>query len=774
MSDVLEPGGGLASAIPHYEDRPGQRRMSEAVARALEERRGLIVEAGTGIGKTLAYLVPALQSGQRVVVSTGTRALQDQIARNDLPLLRELLPRTFNAVVLKGISNYVCKRKLADLVADRRDDRGIFDWAGETSTGDRAEVEWLGEDDAWWSEVTTTSETRLGPRCPYFNVCFVTQARRAAEKANLILVNHHLYFADLAIRASGGTSRILPEHDAVIFDEAHQLEDVATEHFGVRFSSTQLGALLRDAQGLMGKMALWTGGEVSMPLRTAERAGIALFAGVRAALLPALVESHEGGSGSGGGEQGRVTLPPGLFDHPDRQQAWFELDAALEEIARGAEAEAEDGPEEEIATTAARGGLGQVAFRARAMRDALALVAEQRQASYVYWGEARSHATALTASPIRVAEMISRHVVRAGPTPIFTSATLSTGGSMGYSRRRLGLPAAEIDELIVESPFDYGRCAQLYVPRDLPTPDEPAFAAAAATRIRELVALTGGGAFVLCTSHRSMAALAALLVDLPNPRLVQGEAPRGLLIDRFRSTPGSVLFGCGSFWEGVDVPGEALRLVIIDRLPFTPHVDPLQAARMRSAAEAGVEPFAAIQLPEAAIALKQGFGRLIRRSDDRGIVAILDVRVVTKSYGRTFFETLPARLPRTSSLEQVRRWWLGESGESGESGNAATSATSPMPAMKSPSSNAPRSSRAAAPRPTARLLSADAVRTLVETLAARAARESPSAARAPRASAVAAVAAVAAALAGDSAGAEDLAEGAPGEPLAPSRKADKL
>ena len=669
MNDLLEPGGGLASAIPHYEDRPGQRRMAEAVAAALDSRRALLVEAGTGIGKTLAYLVPALQSGQRVVVSTGTRALQDQIARNDVPLLRTIVPRSFAAVVLKGISNYVCKRKLVELTAERRDDRGIAAWATQTSTGDRAEVEWLGEDDPWWSEVTTTSEARLGPRCPFHGVCFVTAARRAAEKANLILVNHHLYFADLAIRAGGGSARILPEHDAVVFDEAHLLEDVATEHFGVRFSTSQLGALLRDAHNLLGKMALWTGAESSLPVRVAERAGVALFASVRTALLPLeFAERPTGSTGSTGPSEGRVALPPGLFDHPVRQRAWFELDTALEDVARAAEAESEDGPEESVTTAATRGGLGQLAFRARAMRDALAVLAEQRQASYVYWGEARSHHTALIASPIRVAELVARYLLgpgRAAPTPIFTSATLSTGGTLRYTRHRLGLTPEHVDELIVDSPFDYARCALLYVPRDLPAPDDPAFSVAAAARIRELVTLTGGGAFVLCTSHRSLGALARLLADLPFPRWVQGEAPRGLLVERFRSTPGSVLFGCGSFWEGVDVPGEALRLVIIDRLPFTPHVDPLQAARMQVAAEGGADPFAAIQLPEAAIALKQGFGRLIRRSDDRGIVAVLDGRIVTRTYGRVFFATLPDKVPRTSSLEQARRWWrIGPDGTS--------------------------------------------------------------------------------------------------------------
>jgi ATP-dependent DNA helicase DinG len=709
MKDLLEPGGGLASAIPHYEDRPGQRQMAAAVTAALEERRGLIVEAGTGIGKTLAYLVPALESGQRVVVSTGTRGLQDQIARNDLPLLRTIVARPFAAVVLKGVSNYICKRKLAELRADRGDARGIAEWAEETATGDRAEVDWISEDDPWWSEVTTSSEARLGARCPYFNVCFVTQARRAAEKANLVLVNHHLYFADLTIRTSGGTSRVLPEHDAVIFDEAHQLEDVATEHFGVRCSTTQLSGLLRDAQGLMGKMALWTGSDASLPVRTAERAGIALFASVRAALLP--LEA-------GLADHGRVVLPPGLFDHPERQRAWFELDAALEELARGAEAEAEDGPDEAIGTAAARGGLAQLAFRARAMRDALALVAEQRQQSYVYWGEARSHHTSLIASPIRVAELVARHVVRAGPTPVFTSATLSAEGSLEYTRQRLGLSPAEVDGLIVESPFDYSRCALLYLPRDLPVPDDAAYPAAAAARIRELCALTAGGAFVLCTSHRSLQALSKQLVDLPFPRWVQGEAPRSLLVDKFRSTPGSVLFGCGSFWEGVDVPGDALRLVIIDRLPFTPHVDPLQAARMQNATEAGVDPFAAIQLPAAAITLKQGFGRLIRRSDDRGIVAILDGRIVTKSYGRVFFATLPAKVPRTSTFEQVKRWWLAPSSASTGSVTASAAAvpTEGQRSVASADSNAGAGPRRARPTP----MAPAELRALVEILAARA------------------------------------------------------
>jgi ATP-dependent DNA helicase DinG len=674
--DLLAPGGGLARAIPHYEDRAEQRQMSAAVARALDDERPLIVEAGTGTGKTLAYLVPALLSGKRVVVSTGTRALQDQIARHDVPLLRSILARPFSAVVLKGVSNYVCRRKLAELGARNaacatpgvslharsrgagggdsdglpsgagtrsREIAALVDWSTYTETGDRAEVEWLAEGAPLWADATTTPDARIGPRCPYFERCFVTQARRLADQAQLVLVNHHLYFADRALRAGSPGARILPDHDAVIFDEAHQLEDVATEHFGARISTHRLGELVRDAQLTLAGMPLWTGRAADDTIRTVERTGIALFAHVRAALI------------ANAAYDGRVPLPAGLFEHHDRQTAWFKLDTALEELARTAEAEAEPPPDQEPDGDAgARASLSGLARRARALRDDLATIAEQRHKSHVYWGETRATGTFLSASPIDVADLVRRHILQAGPTPVLTSATLTAAGTFAYTRRRLGLDDA--DELVVTSPFDYARQAMLYVPRDLP-PATEGYSAAAAARTVELLAITSGRAFLLFTSHRALREAAARLTALPFPRLVQGDAPRAALIDRFRGTPNAVLLGTSSFWEGVDVPGDALSLVVIDKLPFAPHTDPLVAARMQAAAEAGHDPFAAIQLPAAAIALKQGFGRLIRRRDDRGIVAILDGRVVTRGYGRVFLDTLPAGLPRSSALEQVRRWW---------------------------------------------------------------------------------------------------------------------
>jgi ATP-dependent DNA helicase DinG len=652
VSDVLAPGGALARAIPHFEDRPEQRRMAAAVATALAEARPLLVEAGTGTGKTLAYLTAALGSGQRVVVSTGTRTLQDQIVRHDLPLLRQILGRPFAAAALKGVSNYVCRRKLAELRATapaRGDLATVLAWLDETTTGDRSELEALGEAAPIWAEVTTTPDGRIGARCPYFERCFVTAARRAALEAELILVNHHLYFADLALRASHPGARVLPDHDAVIFDEAHQLEDVATEHFGLRVTTARLAGLAREAAQVIGA-SLFSAGHDSA-IGELERSAATFFAEARKALVAA------------GAGDGRVPLPPELLAGGKRREAWFALDGALEELARVCEAEAlppPPGEDDDERAAARREQAGAVARRARWARDDLAELAEQRQRAHVYWGEVRPGATSLSAAPVSVADLIARHVVRGGPTALFTSATLTTATGFDYTRTRLGLARDEVDELAVASPFDYASQALLYVPHDLPPPSGDGLPAEVAARAAALCAITGGRAFLLFTSHRALEQAGRMLADLPYPLLRQGEAPRPALVERFRATPGAVLLGTGSFWEGVDVPGDALSLVVIDKLPFAPHTDPLTAARAQAIAARGGDPFAELSVPQAAIALKQGFGRLIRRRDDRGVVAILDPRIVGKAYGRQLLDALPAGLPRTGALEQVRRWWRGE------------------------------------------------------------------------------------------------------------------
>ena len=447
-------------------------------------------------------------------------------------------------------------------------------------------------------------------------------------------------------------ARVLPDHDAVVFDEAHQLEDVATEHFGLRVSTTRLGGLVRDARlAFAGDLFREGHGEHERLIHAVERAGVGLFALARQALVALAPDG------------GRVPLPPDLLSSGPRQEAWFVLDGALEELARACERDAAPPPpgdDEDEADHARREQRGALARRARAVRDDLGELAEQRQRAHVYWGETRAGATTLSASPISVADLVRRHVVDSGRTALFTSATLTVAGAFDYTRARLGLAPAAVDELALPSPFDYRRQALLYLARDLPAPTGEGLPPAVAARIVELLAVTGGRAFVLFTSHRAMQSGARQLAGLPYPLLRQGDAPRAALVDRFRATPGAVLLGTGSFWEGVDVPGDALSLVVIDKLPFQPHTDPLTAARAAAVQARGGEPFTDLQLPQAAIALKQGFGRLIRRRDYRGIVAILDPRIVTRTYGRVLLDSLPAGLPRTSALEQVRRWWRGE------------------------------------------------------------------------------------------------------------------
>jgi len=641
---LLAPGGALAAAMPDYEDRPQQRAMAEAVSRALGGGGALLVEAGTGTGKTLAYLVAAVASGKRVVVSTGTRTLQEQIARHDLPLLEQLVGRPVEAVTLKGVSNYVCRRRLLEQAIHAPDDDLdlVRAWAHDSPTGDRAELSVLADGHPVWQRVTTTPEGRLAARCPEFERCFVTRARRAAERAEIVLVNHHLFFADLALRGAG--ARVLPDYDAVIFDEAHQLEEVMTEHFGVSVSTVRLGQLARDlgealAPSLFGGASAPAEGRAGF-VDQVDRAAERFFTAARQVIRAA------------GGDGDRVELPPEALARGAARDAWLALDTALDDAAVASDRAAADCADDHEAEQ--RRGL---AGRIHRLRDDLAALAERGAPDHVYWGELRGPSVFVRASPVGVADVLADQVLPRAPV-VLTSATLTSAGSFGFVRDRLGLDETVADELVLESPFDYARQALLYVARDLPLPREDGFSAAACQRIADLLQVTGGRAFVLFTSHRALAEAAVRLgAMVPWPLLVQGRGARAGLLEAFRSTPGAVLLGTGSFWEGVDVAGDALSQVIIDKLPFAAPGDPLVRARLRQLEERGAEPFAEYQLPAAALALKQGFGRLIRRRSDRGIVAILDGRIVGRMYGRVFFDTLPASLPRTASLERVRRWW---------------------------------------------------------------------------------------------------------------------
>ena len=661
MTDALEavlgPGGTLARALPGYEHRGDQLAMARAVAGALSGRRYLVVEAGTGTGKTLAYLVPAALSGRKVVVSTATKTLQEQIWTRDLPLLAERGGLRIHAAYLKGRANYYCLSRGAKFAQrptfPSRGEAALWprieEWARTTETGDRSEID-LPDQYGAWREVSATGETCLGKGCDRHEECFVTLARAKAAQADLVLVNHHLFFADLAMRTSRAGVEVLPEYEAVVFDEAHALEDVATEYFGLSVSSYRIEELARDAERAVADRP-----DLQKLVRerssSLERAGERFFGALAQELRLASRRAGGGGARPSAGRRGwkppegdgdvRVALTGPMLEPLAAEQA--RLDAALEELG-------ELHAEGEVAAQAA------LARRAAELRVELAAVTALKEASRVYYAEARGRGVFLRAAPVNVAEELVDRLYRRVDTAVFTSATLAAGGRLDYFRREVGLvPEFEVEEAILPGPFDYRRQAALVVPGGLPEPSDPSFFRAAAVPVRTLVGVTGGRAFVLSTSVRGMLALREALDDLPYPLLLQGERPKAKLLDAFRAEP-SVLFATQSFWEGVDVPGEALSLVVIDKLPFAPPGDPVVAARARAREAEGGDAFSELSVPAAALALKQGFGRLIRSRADAGLVALLDRRILTRGYGRAFLATLPPA-PLLRSVEEAERWW---------------------------------------------------------------------------------------------------------------------
>lgn len=644
LYQFFAPGGVLSRTHPAYEFRRGQLQMAQSVEQALEEKRHLIVEAGTGTGKTLAYLVPVIRSGKRVIISTGTKNLQEQLFHKDIPFLEQALfpdgEGRLNVCYMKGRNNYLCRKKLYDLTGqpvlsgleEIEHYRAIAAWEKTTQTGDRAELAELPEASALWHKIDARADACVGQKCSSWDKCFITEMHRRAMESDIIIVNHHLFFADLSIKQQADyapDAGILPEVGAVIFDEAHELEDVAGSYFGVSVSNGRVEELCRDVEASLQRNHMLSVA-ISSALKSLRERSMFFFA-----LLPQ-------GEGRFSFENRRDFLEENGEEFMSLQQSLTRLGSELENLLSK--------PEE----------VFNFARRAQELQVQFGFLMESEDHNTVFWIERRRGGrdkfnVYLQATPIDVAPILKTCLFDKLECAVLTSATLAVGGGFEYMRRRLGLEHTR--ESVLPSHFDYENQALLYVPPDLPDPRTPQFAAKAADRVRRLLEITRGRAFVLFTSYAQMNDVyQRLLGEIDFPMLLQGDAPKSALLEEFRLTPNAVLFATSSFWQGVDVQGEQLSCVIIDRLPFAVPSDPVVAARVKSIDAEGGNAFFQYQVPAAVITLKQGFGRLIRSLHDRGLLALLDNRILKKAYGRVFVESLP-NYRKTTELGVVEEFF---------------------------------------------------------------------------------------------------------------------
>ena len=670
VAATFAENGALARFVPGYEQRDGQRRMAEAVAGIVEDGGTLLTEAGTGTGKTLAYLIPAILSRQRVLVSTGTKNLQEQIFFKDLPALREALGVPFTATLMKGRANYLCLHRwesYRDAVEGSIASSGrliesgdqvllpvIQQWASGTATGDRAELRDLPEDLPMWKEISSEADTCLGAACPRYGDCFVTLMRQRAAESDVVIVNHHLLCADAAVRQSN-FGEVVPSCPTLVVDEAHQLEDVATQYFGRAFSNYRVDDLLRDGERLL-----------RAPREEAsdqEGAGRGLTHRQHEELARALGRVAERSrmffSGLSMARQLKTTESRARYG-AEAMEEHFEEGMMLAGALEGLEATlalATAGKTSDADTAAgSKESAAAVQRRAGELRDDLRFLMRADDPDFVYYVEARGRGLFLRASPIDVSRIVQQALFTRFRSVVLTSATLAVDGSFDYVKGRLGVRDSEA--VRVPSEFDYARQALLYLPRRMPPPKAPGFAEAAARETIELLKRSRGRAFVLFTSYAVLRSVQPFVeMAIPYPILVQGTAPRSTLIDQFRSTPNAVLLATSSFWQGVDVVGEALSCVIVDKLPFASPGDPVVAARIDAISGAGGDAFADYQVPLAILALQQGLGRLIRHRADRGVLAILDPRLKTMGYGRRFLASLPPA-PVTHDLDAVERFFM--------------------------------------------------------------------------------------------------------------------
>ncbi len=641
---VFGESGLISKFHENYEYRGGQLQMAEAITEAFEKNRHLLVEAGTGTGKTLAYLIPAIAAAQAskktIVISTGTKNLQEQLMEKDIPFLQKVLPKKFSAAYMKGRGNYACIYRIQKAehqpILDGLDEMDHFDkirrWVNETDTGDRSELIDLPENLPFWNRINARSETCVGQKCPDFEPCFITRMRARADAADIVVVNHHLFFADLNVRG-GQYGKVIPDYGAVIFDEAHLIEDIASDYFGIQVSNFLIDELVRDTDNL----------PITDALATREITKIA-------AKILGFSEQFFMNLGNAKND-GRVPLNKDVFvtimrggdvqltRHGEIHDA---IDRALGDLTKEIDPFSKDVPEAE-----------SILRRIRQTRFDLDFIVNQSEKNFVYWIERRGRGIFLRASPVDVSELLREKLFDKVDTCILTSATLSSGGSFNFVRERLGLDSAKSSTLIAASSFDHENQAVIYLPRSMPDPRTPEFTSLAAGEIVKLLNITRGRAFVLATSNASMNALYELVSSRVGFQcFLQGTMSRSGLLENFRRTPNAVLFATQSFWQGVDVQGEQLSCVIIDKLPFAVPTDPVVAARSRFIDENGGRSFMEYSVPQAIISLKQGVGRLIRSSSDKGVIAILDPRLRTKPYGRDFLRSLP-RMRITSDLRDV-------------------------------------------------------------------------------------------------------------------------
>jgi ATP-dependent DNA helicase DinG len=629
---IFAPGGMLAQRHPGYEFRRSQLEMAKIADEAFRKHQHVVIEAGTGTGKTLAYLIPAIRSGRRVVVSTATKSLQEQLFQKDVPFLQKHFAPHLKAALMKGRANFVCRQKVHQMsglpVLKGIDEMDWFaqirDWEKLTVTGDRSELTFLPDDAELWNRIDARSDLCTGQKCLEFQHCFITAMHQRAREADLIIVNHHLFFADLAIRQDDFGS-ILPEYSAVVFDEAHEIEDVASDYFGRQLSSYRFEELGRDIEHTLRREQI-----EAAPLKRQ---------------LHRLRDRARGFFERFSEREGRY--PFGAAERIQFLEQNREPYDELASVLKGVESELAaltPKPEEVIS----------LARRAAELRRELTFLIESEEKSYVYWYERRGRGVFLAATPIDVSQILRAQLFDRFDTVILTSATLAVGGRFDYFKQRLGVRPQE--EKVLPQEFDYSTQALLYLPAGLPDVRHPSFAARAADEIVRLLEISQGRAFVLSTSNTQMKDLFERVSSRVSfPLLRQGTAPRSVLLERFRTTPNAVLFATASFWQGVDVPGAQLSCVIIDRLPFAVPSDPIVAARVRTLSEEGHNAFAEYQVPEAVLALKQGFGRLIRSKADRGVLSILDNRIQRMQYGKIFLESLPD-YTTTRDITEVARF----------------------------------------------------------------------------------------------------------------------